>query len=213
MRILCFDRPTRPCIRLSWRAAIASTSSIPHKISLFAAGMRIWSTFGGRWRRGSLFSFQPKVNMRTGVVVGAEALLRWQHPERGILPPGMFLPLIEEHPLAIELGEWVIDSALSQIEVWGAAGLDMPVSVNVGALQLQQPDFVDRLASLLAAHPSVKPSSLELEVLETSALQDVVQTSQVLNACHGIGVSFALDDFGTGYSSLTLPEAACPPAF
>jgi EAL domain-containing protein (putative c-di-GMP-specific phosphodiesterase class I) len=147
--------------------------------------------------------YQPKVNMRTGVVVGAEALLRWQHPERGILPPGMFLPLIEEHPLAIELGEWVIDSALSQIEVWGAAGLDMPVSVNVGALQLQQPDFVDRLASLLAAHPSVKPSSLELEVLETSALQDVVQTSQVLNACHGIGVSFALDDFGTGYSSLT----------
>jgi len=147
--------------------------------------------------------YQPKVNMRTGVVVGAEALLRWQHPERGILPPGMFLPLIEEHPLAIELGEWVIDSALSQIEVWSAAGLEMPVSVNVGALQLQQPDFVDRLASLLAAHPSVKPSSLELEVLETSALQDVVQTSQVLNACHGIGVSFALDDFGTGYSSLT----------
>ena len=79
----------------------------------------------------------------------------------------------------------------------------MPVSVNVGALQLQQPDFVDRLASLLAAHPGVKPSSLELEVLETSALQDVVQTSQVLNACHSIGVSFALDDFGTGYSSLT----------
>jgi diguanylate cyclase (GGDEF)-like protein/PAS domain S-box-containing protein len=147
--------------------------------------------------------YQPKVNMRTGKVVGAEALLRWQHPERGLLPPGLFLPVIEEHQLAIELGEWVIDSALSQVESWSAAGLEMPVSVNVGALQLQQPDFVDRLASLLAAHPKVKPSSLELEVLETSALQDVVQTSQVLNACHAIGVSFALDDFGTGYSSLT----------
>jgi diguanylate cyclase (GGDEF)-like protein/PAS domain S-box-containing protein len=147
--------------------------------------------------------YQPKVNMRTGKVVGAEALIRWQHPERGLLPPGMFLPVIEDHPLAIEVGEWVIDTALAQMESWRAAGLEMPVSVNVGAMQLQQPDFVDRLSKLLAAHPGVKPFSLEIEVLETSALQDVVQTSQVLKACHDIGVSFALDDFGTGYSSLT----------
>jgi len=135
--------------------------------------------------------------------VGVEALIRWQHPERGLLPPGMFLPVIEDHPLAIEVGEWVIESALSQMDAWRAVGLEMPVSVNVGALQLQQADFVDRLNSLLAAHPQVKPFSLEIEVLETSALQDVVQTSQVLNACRNIGVSFALDDFGTGYSSLT----------
>jgi diguanylate cyclase (GGDEF)-like protein/PAS domain S-box-containing protein len=147
--------------------------------------------------------YQPKVNMRTGKVVGAEALLRWRHPHRGLLPPGMFLPVIEEHPLAIELGEWVIDSALAQMETWIDAGLEIPVSVNVGALQLQQADFVDRLRGLLAAHPRIKPFSLELEVLETSALQDVVQTSQVLNACREIGVLFALDDFGTGYSSLT----------
>ncbi|HEV2487553.1 MAG TPA: EAL domain-containing protein [Terracidiphilus sp.] len=147
--------------------------------------------------------YQPKVNMRTGKVVGVEALIRWQHPIRGLLPPGMFLPVIEDHSLAIEVGEWVIDSALAQMESWHAAGLDMPVSVNVCALQLQQTDFVDRLGNLLAAHPNVKPFSLEIEVLETSALQDVVQTSQVLNACHSIGVAFALDDFGTGYSSLT----------
>ena len=147
--------------------------------------------------------YQPKVNMRTGVVVGVEALIRWQHPIRGLLPPGMFLPVIEDHSLAIEVGEWVIDSALAQMEAWHAAGLEMPVSVNVCALQLQQEDFVNRLRALLAAHPSVKPFSLEIEVLETSALQDVVKTSQVLNACHRIGVSFALDDFGTGYSSLT----------
>jgi len=147
--------------------------------------------------------YQPKVNMRTGKVVGAEALIRWQHPERGLLPPGMFLPVIEEHPLAIEVGEWVIDTALAQIETWRDAGLEIPVSVNVGALQLQQADFVDRLSNLLAAHPRVRPLDLELEVLETSALQDVTQTSQVLNACQGIGVSFAIDDFGTGYSSLT----------
>ncbi len=147
--------------------------------------------------------YQPKVNMRTGAVIGAEALIRWQHPERGLLPPGMFLPVIEDHPIAIDLGEWVIDTALAQIEAWQAAGLHIPVSVNVSALQLQQPDFVDRLKALLAAHPRVKASYLELEVLETSALQDLVQTSQLLQACREMGVPVALDDFGTGYSSLT----------
>jgi diguanylate cyclase (GGDEF)-like protein/PAS domain S-box-containing protein len=147
--------------------------------------------------------YQPKVNMRTGKIVGFEALIRWQHPERGLLPPGMFLPIIEDHSLAIEMGEWVLESTLAQMEKWREAGLEIPVSVNVGAMQLQQPDFVDRLSRLLAAHPTLKPFSLEIEVLETSALQDVAQTSQVLNACHNIGVRFALDDFGTGYSSLT----------
>jgi diguanylate cyclase (GGDEF)-like protein/PAS domain S-box-containing protein len=153
--------------------------------------------------REFVLHYQPKVNMRTGKVVGLEALIRWQHPERGLLPPGMFLPVIEDHPLAIELGEWVIETALAQMDIWRDAGLEIPVSVNVGALQLQQPDFVDRLSQLLAAHPTLKPFSLEIEILETSALQDVEQTSQVLTACHGIGVLFALDDFGTGYSSLT----------
>jgi diguanylate cyclase (GGDEF)-like protein/PAS domain S-box-containing protein len=146
--------------------------------------------------------YQPKVNMRTGKVVGAEALIRWQHPERGLLPPGMFLPVIEEHPLAVELGDWVIESALKQMESWQAEGFELPVSVNVSATELQQPDFADRLRARLAAHPQVKPSSLELEVLETSAMQDVVRTSQVLTACREIGVSIGLDDFGTGYSSL-----------
>ena len=147
--------------------------------------------------------YQPKVNMRTGEVVGAEALIRWQHPERGLLPPGMFLPVIEDQPVAIEVGEWVIESALAQMDRWREAGLEMPVSVNVGAMQLQRKDFVDRLSCLLGAHPGAKPFSLEIEVLETSALQDVVKAAQVLNACHAIGVGLALDDFGTGYSSLT----------
>jgi diguanylate cyclase (GGDEF)-like protein/PAS domain S-box-containing protein len=147
--------------------------------------------------------FQPMVNMRTGTVVGAEALIRWQLPERGLMPPAAFLPIIEDDPLAVDLGEWVIDSALTQMETWLEAGLDIPVSVNVSAIQLQQANFPDRLRALLAAHPNVKPSSLELEVLETSALQDMAQASQTIHACSEIGVSFALDDFGTGYSSLT----------
>ncbi|MGA2754571.1 MAG: EAL domain-containing protein [Terracidiphilus sp.] len=147
--------------------------------------------------------YQPKVNMRTGKVVGAEALIRWQHPERGLLPPGMFLPVIEDHPLAVELGEWVMETALAQMESWQMESFNLPVSVNVSAIELQQPDFADRLRIRLAAHPQVKPSELELEVVETSAMQDMVRTSQVLTACREIGVSIGLDDFGTGYSSLT----------
>jgi EAL domain-containing protein (putative c-di-GMP-specific phosphodiesterase class I) len=147
--------------------------------------------------------YQPKVNMRSGKLVGAEALIRWQHPEKGLLAPAQFLPVIEDHPLAVEVGEWVIDTALIQMEAWHAAGLDLPVSVNIGARQLQQGNFVERLQSILARHPRAKPANLELEVLETSALADMAQVSQVIADCASIGVQFALDDFGTGYSSLT----------
>ncbi len=147
--------------------------------------------------------YQPKVNMRTGRVIGAEALIRWQHPERGLLPPALFLPVIEDHPLAIQVGEWVIDAALSQMASWRGVGVDLPVSVNVSAHQLQQADFVERLREILAAHPELRPGDLELEVLETSALEDLSRVSTVIEECRAIGVSFALDDFGTGYSSLT----------
>jgi len=146
--------------------------------------------------------YQPKVNMRTGAIIGAEALIRWQHPQRGLLPPAAFLPVIEDHPLAIAIGEWVIDTALTQMECWQAAGRELPVSVNVGARQLQQANFVERLRAILAAHPKVRPGDLELEVLETSALE-LAGASRVLDACRGFGVLFALDDFGTGFSSLT----------
>jgi diguanylate cyclase (GGDEF)-like protein len=147
--------------------------------------------------------YQPKVNMRTGEVVGAEALIRWQHPERGLLAPSVFLPTIEDHPLSVALGEWVIDTALAQMALWHSEGLDIPVSVNVGARQLQMDGFAVRLSELLAAHPQVQPHWLELEVLETSALEDMALVHKVMHACHDLGVRFALDDFGTGYSSLT----------
>jgi diguanylate cyclase (GGDEF)-like protein/PAS domain S-box-containing protein len=147
--------------------------------------------------------YQPYVDMRKGTVIGAEALIRWQHPDKGLLSPATFLPVIEDHPLAVELGEWVIETALAQIEIWLATGLNIPVSVNVGARQLQQTDFVERLRGLLAAHPGVSPSCLKLEVLETSALINVLRVSQVIETCRGMGVMFSMDDFGTGYSSLT----------
>nr|WP_274620464.1 EAL domain-containing protein [Colwellia maritima] len=149
--------------------------------------------------------YQPKVNMKTGVVTGVEALVRWQHPELGLLSPAEFLPVIENNLMMIELGEWVIDTVLSQILQWQNMGLEYPLStsVNVAAVQIEQPDFSQRLASLLAAHPDVEPCYLELEVLETTALHDVNHVSTIMNACVALGVKFALDDFGTGYSSLT----------
>ncbi len=147
--------------------------------------------------------YQPKVNMRSGTVIGVEALIRWQHPERGLLPPSAFLPIIEEHSLSIDIGDWVINQALAQISEWRAIGMDLQVSVNVGALQLQKGHFVRRLSQQLAAHPDVPPDRLELEILETSALEDISEIADLMHQCRQLGVHFAVDDFGTGYSSLT----------
>lgn len=147
--------------------------------------------------------YQPKVNMRTGRVTGVEALIRWQHPTRGLLPPAAFLPAIDNQPVGIEIGEWVIQTALAQMQHWQSQGLDLPVSVNVGADQLQNEHFSTRLNEFLSHQPSVSPSRLQLEVLETSALDDMAKVSTAMNACRKLGVNFALDDFGTGYSSLT----------
>jgi len=154
-------------------------------------------------RRQFVLYYQPKVNMRSGAVIGAEALIRWQHPEQGLLAPGAFLPMIENHALSVTLGEWVIASALEQMVQWQAQGLEIAVSVNIGARQLQQDGFAQRLTELLALHPGVAPQLLELEILETSALEDLAQVFQSILACQRLGVRFALDDFGTGYSSLT----------
>jgi len=147
--------------------------------------------------------YQPKVNMCTGEIIGVEALIRWQHPTQGILPPLTFLPVIEDHPLAIDVGEWVISTALKQIDTWQSMGLSIKISVNIGARQLQQSDFLERLKYLLGLNPNVSPSMLELEVLETSALEDMSKISRIMSECKKLGIGFALDDFGTGYSSLT----------
>jgi EAL domain-containing protein (putative c-di-GMP-specific phosphodiesterase class I) len=147
--------------------------------------------------------FQPRVNMCTGAILGAEALIRWRHPERGLLAPGDFLPLIEGGPLVVELGEWVITRALAEMERWREEGIDLPVSINIDALQLQQAQFVERLTAILAAFPGIPASRLELEVLESRALEDIAQVSAVIRACSRLGITFALDDFGTGYSSLS----------
>ena len=150
-----------------------------------------------------VLEYQPKVNLRTGAVIGVEALIRWLHPQKGLLPPADFLPMIEDHPLAVKLGQWVIENALLQIERWQQDGLKIAVSVNIGRRHLMQAGFVQGLRETLAAHPLLKPDCLELELLETSALDDLPHVSQVIKECRYIGVQCALDDFGSGHSSLT----------
>ncbi len=150
-----------------------------------------------------LLHYQPKVNMRTGDVVGAEALVRWQHPERGLLMPGEFLPAINDTELIVMLGDWVLGDAFRQIEAWRQQGLSLRVSVNVASLQLQEADFVRKLMDLLAAYPEVVPAQIEMEILESAALADIQSVGEIMNWCKDIGIDFALDDFGTGYSSLT----------
>jgi diguanylate cyclase (GGDEF)-like protein/PAS domain S-box-containing protein len=147
--------------------------------------------------------FQPKVNMRRGEVVGFEALLRWQHPQHGMVPAREFLPLVEETDLIIDIGEWVMDQVLSQLHHWQEAGQGWPVSINIAARHFQRADFVDRLKHVLARHAQVAPQMLDLEIVESVAIENIQHVSACLQACQALGVQFSLGGFGTGYSSLS----------
>ena len=146
--------------------------------------------------------YQPKVNMRTGEVLGAEALLRWHHPVQGLVGPASFLPAVDETPVGIELGRWVISTALAQLQEWNQRGLDLHVSINIAGYHLQHVDFLRDLGEALGRYPAALKHRLELEVLETSTIEDIDHVSSVLTACKVLGIRVALDDFGTGYSTL-----------
>ena len=147
--------------------------------------------------------YQPKVDMRQGKVLGVEALLRWKHPQHGVIAPAQFLPLIEHTGLSARLGDWVLQQGIEQLAAWQRQGLDMTVSVNISARHLQEPLFAKRLAGLLARHTTPVGHRLVIEVLETAALADVDYTCALMQECRELGVRFALDDFGTGYSTFT----------
>lgn len=146
--------------------------------------------------------YQPKLELASNKVVGVEALIRWHHPERGLLQPADFLPVIENSELEIKLGKWVLSTALAQLHAWERQGVAMEVSINISARHLQSPDFVAELKRQLENYPKLEHGRLQIEVLETSALEDMGQSFEIIKACRDMGVSFALDDFGTGYSSL-----------
>ena len=146
---------------------------------------------------------QPRVNMRTGQVLGAEALARWQHPQQGLLAPAHFLADIEGSDLNTEFGEWVIAAALALLERWQRQGLDLALSINITAKQLQSTGFPAALGASLRACPTVLPGRLEIEVTESGSLSDLDAAVAAIDQLHQIGVQVSLDDFGTGYSSLT----------
>lgn len=147
--------------------------------------------------------YQPQVNLDTGTVTGAEALIRWNDPEKGLRAPGDFISLAEESDLIVHIDRWVMRDVFRQIETWNRLGLDLEISMNVAAREFQKSDLVDVIRDLLAAHPEVKPHQLKLEITETTAMQDFDRVRQVILECRALGVNFSLDDFGTGFSSLT----------
>jgi len=148
--------------------------------------------------------YQPKVNVKTGKAFGVEALIRWQHPEKGMLFPDSFLPEINGSELESKLGNWVIDQAIKQQQQWQNSDVALEVSVNISSNHIQATDFIDVLETTFKKYPTVSPESLQLEILESSALGDHVLVSQIINTCEErLGIKVALDDFGTGYSSLT----------
>jgi diguanylate cyclase (GGDEF)-like protein/PAS domain S-box-containing protein len=147
--------------------------------------------------------FQPKVDMRTARVVGMEALLRWKHPEQGVISPAQFLPLIENTGLSSSVGNWVLQHGIDQLASWLRLGLDITVSINISARHLQEPLFAQHLSGLLSMHDAPVARHLIIEVLETAALADIDYTCELMEECRALGVRFALDDFGTGYSTFT----------
>lgn len=147
--------------------------------------------------------YQPKVDLKTGSILGYEALLRWFHPEQGMVPPMEFLPLAEEHSLIIDIGVWAIEQALRQMRAWQAMGHAWSIAVNIAPRHFQCEDFVNQLDALLKQYPDVPPNLLDIEILESVAMGDLQHVQNVIHQCQTLGVHFSLDDFGTGFSSLS----------
>lgn len=146
---------------------------------------------------------QPKVDMRLGTVVGAEALARWNHPERGILSPAAFLPFIEGTELETQFGAWVVETGFGLVQRLTSAGLHLPVSINISAPHLQQSNFSRWMGEQVAAHPLAPAHLLDIEITESAALLQIDCVAQTLRELRTLGLTISLDDFGTGYSSLT----------
>ena len=147
--------------------------------------------------------YQPIVNMCSWTIVSMEALLRWQHPERGLLAPGEFLVLIENSEFEIRLSEWVIAQAFSQADAWRKQGINLSVSINLIARHLQFHGFVDFITDMVSRYPLLEKGSIKLEILETAAIGDMDSAIHKMNQCLDMGLRFSIDDFGTGYASLS----------
>jgi diguanylate cyclase (GGDEF)-like protein/PAS domain S-box-containing protein len=147
--------------------------------------------------------YQPKFNVKTGEITGLEALLRWTHPERGMITPAQFIPIAEECGLIVPIGRWVLYQACTQLRAWSDAGIGVvSVAVNVAAAEFQDKDFLSGVRAVLIS-TGVQPANLEMEMTESGLMVDTESTLVVLNALKAMGVQLSIDDFGTGYSSFT----------
>jgi diguanylate cyclase (GGDEF)-like protein/PAS domain S-box-containing protein len=154
-------------------------------------------------RNEFLLHYQPKFNLQTGQITGVEALIRWVHPQRGMVPPAQFIPIAEECGLILPIGRWVLLEACKQARAWSDSGLGIvPIAVNVSAAEFGDKDFISGVRAVLIA-TGVEPRNLELELTESVLMQDAESTMRTLGALKTMGVTLAIDDFGTGYSSFT----------
>jgi diguanylate cyclase (GGDEF)-like protein/PAS domain S-box-containing protein len=154
-------------------------------------------------RQEFVLHYQPKIDLQTGAIIGVEALIRWRHPQRGLVPPAQFISVAEECGLIVPIGRWVLREACRQARTWQDAGLmPMCLAINISAVELRDKDFVAGVRSVLT-ETGLEPHYVELELTETFLLQDSKSTAAVLQALKDLGVGLALDDFGTGYSSLS----------
>ena len=146
--------------------------------------------------------YQPKIHAPSGEITGAEALMRWHHPQRGMVSPAVFIPIAERYGLIAALGNWVIDEACRQARVWRDEGLRMRVAINLSVHQLRHPDLPERIADALARH-QINPMLLTCEITESVAMEDPQATMKIFERLAAVGVHISIDDFGTGYSSLS----------
>lgn len=161
------------------------------------------SLYSALKREEFLVYYQPQISMNTGKIVGAEALVRWKHHEKGLIPPTEFIPVAEKTGFIIPLGEWILQTACKQIQAWKNDGFSgLRVAVNLSPRQFHQPDLSSRVAQILEKI-GLEPSSLELELTESLMVEDVSSAIATLTQLKNLGISLAIDDFGTGYSSLS----------
>ncbi|HRZ24442.1 MAG TPA: EAL domain-containing protein, partial [Candidatus Contendobacter sp.] len=147
--------------------------------------------------------FQPKVRLSDGRLAGAEALVRWQHPDHGLIPPGRFIPVAEASSLIVDLGDWMLAEVCRQLAIWRGAGLPpLTVAVNLAARHFRDPGFGERIEALLTAH-GLPAQALELELTESSLLEAGARTAETMLTLRRLGLGLAIDDFGVGYSSLS----------
>ncbi|VAX12694.1 diguanylate cyclase/phosphodiesterase (GGDEF & EAL domains) with PAS/PAC sensor(s) [hydrothermal vent metagenome] len=158
---------------------------------------------GALTRKEFYLLYQPKVDSTTGIVKGFEALLRWQHPERGVISPLEFIPILEENRMILDVGEWIFSEVCLALGRWKKAGVDVvPISVNVSMHQFKQAGFVERLVDILKLH-DIETKLIDIEITESCLMDDGQENIAILNQLKSMGMSISIDDFGTGYSSLS----------